>query len=133
MQAQTIDRCQGDEADAVVLSLVMSYDFSPSSTADAVPVVSPHSARAADTITASDFVQYPNRVNVAVSRARYVLVVVSSDSIDQSMKGGCGPTVWGKLLSMRLEGGGGGGAVVRQEGVAQPAQVRSPPSYNEKI
>ena len=90
MQAQTIDMCQGDEADAVILSLVMSYDFRSGSTepggqfvhprsgkplSSGIPVVTPHSARHGGEVNASDFVQYPNRVNVAVSRARCALVV----------------------------------------------------------
>jgi hypothetical protein len=112
MQAQTIDRCQGDEADAVVLSLVMSYNLdaaaqdsrkkNPLTNPHGVPALSPHSARSKDAIIASDFVQYANRANVAISRARYALVVVSSDSIEHSMKFATQKsTVWGRVLKSK--------------------------------
>ena len=168
VQAQTIDKCQGDEADAVILSLVMSYDFRSGSTdaggqfvhggaPSGLPVVTPHSARKVSEVNASDFVQYPNRVNVGISRARYALVVVllslqqrdvirstplqvpdnlaiharslprgcryalvvvSSDSIEHSMKRAGNRTVWGPLLSLTWQEGGA------EEGEARRAFVR---------
>lgn len=78
----------------------MTYDLDTGAFAPAhgVPAVSPHSARRPKDVTPSDFVQYPNRANVAISRARYALVVVSSDSIEASMKRSGNRTVWGPML-----------------------------------
>ena len=166
MQAQTIDKCQGDEADAVILSLVMSYNFRSEGTdaggesaggsaPSGLPVITPHSARKVSEVNASDFVQYPNRVNVGISRARcalvvvlfqhrdfirntqlqvpdnlashlhsrprwcrYALVVVSSDSIEHSMKRAGNRTVWGALLSLTWREGG------KKKGAARRAFVR---------
>ena len=138
MQASSIDKCQGDEADGVVLSLVMTYvppshrrnSLAPTSAWSGAPhsqrppsgsdahaaVLSPLSNRAPEQVTASDFVQYPNRVNVAISRARYAVVVVCSDSVEQSMKRAGNRTTWGPLL----------GAAWQVQSARQPLFVHTP-------
>ena len=126
LQAQTIDKCQGDEADAVILSLVMTYDLDTGAFAatHGVPAVSPHSARRPKDVTPSDFVQYPNRANVAISRARYALVVVSSDSIEASMKRASNRTVWGPMLRSSW---------APAVGDAEPAFLTQPALASDKV
>ena len=76
------------------------------SSVPAVPALSALSSKAPEHVTPSDFVQYPNRVNVAISRARYALVVVSSTSVTTSMKNVTNRTVWGPLLGAQWQLGG---------------------------
>jgi AAA domain len=87
MQVQTIDRCQGDEADGVVLSLVMAYPGrgSPSYANTMFALSALSNIDEADQ-HATNFVQYENRANVAISRARYAVVVVKSNSLLAKME-----------------------------------------------
>lgn len=110
MQVQTIDQCQGDEADAVVLSLVISFDLPRSSGVPGQQVVGRMavawqlSTRQADAVAATDYVQYGNRANVALSRTRYHLTIVASASVQFCMKSVLGVEVslWGRVVDTRL-------------------------------
>lgn len=101
--AQTVDKCQGDEADGVVLSLVLTYRHRTAGSTAARPVLSKHSTRTAEDIIATDFMQYKNRVNVAISRTRYMLVVVSSTSIVDSFKVAGRSTTWAEVLDQQYK------------------------------
>lgn len=108
MQVQTIDKCQGDEADAVILSLVMAYD-APQVAADeghARLAIARLSIKLLSQIKSSDFAQHANRVNVGISRMRYLLVVVSSQHITVPMKKfHGGQSLWGQILQNTYAGG----------------------------
>lgn len=70
------------------------------------------STRQGAAVAATDYVQYGNRANVALSRTRYHLTVVASASIQFCMKSSLGLEVslWGRILDTRLTVTGGAGA-----------------------
>lgn len=112
-QVQTVDQCQGDEADAVVLTLVLAYTL-PAGTAPPgtlqrgrMDVAWQLSSRDADDVQPTDYVQFRNRANVAISRARYHLTVIASESVQWRMQSELGKeeSLWGKLLDAVVGGG----------------------------
>eukprot|EP00892_Ulva_mutabilis_P002529 jgi/Ulvmu1/12277/UM087_0011.1 len=113
---QTIDQCQGDEADAIVLSLVISFDPPHRSASPGqqqcgrMAVAWQLSTRQSDAVTATDYVQFGNRANVALSRARYHLSIVASASVQFCMRSvlGLEGSLWGRILDTRLSVEAGG-------------------------
>jgi AAA domain len=113
-QVQTIDQSQGDEADAVVLSLVLAYTLPAPSRATSsgvsagiMQLSAAVSSRWSSEVAPTDYVQLQNRANVAISRARYHLTVLASEAAHFSMKsrgGGRQLSLWGAVLDTTAGG-----------------------------
>ena len=114
LQVQTIDQSQGDEADAVVLSLVLAYTLpeapvdtqsEPQDIAGELDLSWALSSKWKHEATPTDYMQLRNRANVAISRTRYHLTVLASESAHFCMKGRNGREVslWGRLLDTHLQ------------------------------
>jgi hypothetical protein len=94
-----------------VLSLVLAYTLPAASRAAAsgisagiMQLSAAVSSRWSSEVAPTDYMQLFNRANVAISRARYHLTVVASESAHFSMKargGGRQLSLWGEVLDTR--------------------------------